>query len=232
MDERRITLRNLLFSGKKLIFAVAAVVAFSAVAVAADETKPAPETCRAERFVTGELILKLQPGVSLEEFASARKLGVKKKSASGMHLVFVAVAGLDSVAAALRTYDTCVALNSDPAVVYAELNGKVSLLPPKPSEKSAAAVEAPSSCSAREFVPGEILLKLNDGNARLAQFAKGHKLKIKKISSAGFALVAVRLTGMNSDEALDATREACAALNRDPEVEYAELNAIVKTMKK
>jgi len=219
-------------AARAAVFALAAA-AFAlgcSAATRAEEIKEPPQACQASRFVPGELIVRLQGDMALEVFAATRGLGIKKKSPSGMHLLAVDVSGLDDVQAALRTFDTCVALNSDSQVAFAELNKLKTTGPPQPAKKSVSPDELPSACAASEFVPGELLLKLKPGN-RLSKFALKNKLKVKKISPAGFALVSVNVWGMSKESALDATRAACISLNKDPAVEYAELNAIVHALK-
>ncbi|MEW6201015.1 MAG: S8 family serine peptidase [bacterium] len=85
--------------------------------------KGSPTTsCEGEEFVAGEVILKLNSGISLSDFAKEHGLSIKRESASGIHLVNVDIGGLSRDDALTRTREQCLLLNKAPGVEYAELN--------------------------------------------------------------------------------------------------------------
>lgn len=184
-----------------------------------------PATCKQKDFVTGEIIVKLKEGTDADGFASDNNLKIKIESPSGVSVMLVDTHSLSDADARQLTADTCAALNNEKNVLYADLNGRKQAAPPVAT--APAASENAPKCLQKEFVPGQILLELDD-KADLAAFAAAHKLTVKSRSPLGFALMLMDIEGLSEQTAKDMTRNTCNSLNLEPGVIYAELNGIVK----
>jgi subtilisin family serine protease len=84
-------------------------------------------------------------------------------------------------------------------------------------------------CEGGDFVTGEIMLKLKSGGTT-KRFADVRALNVKKQSPNGLALIGLNTSGLSQDAAKDLTRGTCAELNSDPQVKYADLNYIYKSL--
>ncbi len=75
-------------------------------------------TCEGDSFVTGELIVKMKPGRDLDLLTGEKGLRIIRNNDPGISLVEITGAASDR----RLTIDTCVALNEDSRVEFAELN--------------------------------------------------------------------------------------------------------------
>lgn len=208
-------------------FAVAASGAASASDTPAQPVAAAaPEACAGEDFVPGDILIRLKSGFgAVDDFAAAHKLSIKENMKEiGVVRTAINIEGLSDEDARAATLNTCASLSEDKQVEFAEVNGIMNAEPPGPDPMAGQG----NSCTAKEFVAGDILLKLKPNARTLEIFAKEHGLAIKQKGSGGPALVGVNIAGLDKEKALALTRDICVSLNNDAEVEYADLNGIKK----
>lgn len=86
-----------------------------------------------------------------------------------------------------------------------------------------------TTCRGNEFVPGELIVKLKSSKSR-ESFAKAEGLKVKSDVGPKMFLTGVNTGGLKGESALDRTRQACIEMNERPDVEFADLNHIMKKM--
>jgi len=94
--------------------------------------------------------------------------------------------------------------------------------------KPAPATAGTGKCDQKNFVAGELILKMKQGSS-VYDLAKAEGLTVKKYgASTGIALLGIDIRKLTRFQGEALTLGACILLNRRPGVAYAELNGVQK----